>query len=734
MQVPHSLRQRRQALRRLACWLVLPAPFVAACGGGSAGEPAHDPGVVNTFALPLRIVVSVAPYASIDQALQHAADIDWRRDDAAGRAATLAYAARELREHLALAGVDAPIVTRDTSPTQPAVVLWAADAPASEAPAGIATLPTPSSPLGEQGYAITPQAGRLFVTAEHRIGVLYGVYGLLQQLGFAWYDPWETHAPPAQDLARAVHWQRVEARPRISLRGFWVYGEQDVPDAFAVWLARNRLNVGGLASAPMQAMLGLRGWGGTHDLLQQEFSHPGLFEQHPDWFAVVDGERRPVASTGNYFNPAFASPAAARYFADRMIERLESGDLRGIDVLNIWPADDRFDRFDQSPAATAIGNPTDNLLFFYANVGTQLRQAHASGRLSRRVIVAGISYFRTMTPPSNPAVVAALGDIDYVHLFYPIERDWSGRLDADLSAREATRDTMAQMSAWDRVAKLDYGVVEYHNLSAYSAIGLSDMVHFPANFAAMTSGRSALYAYMHPLLRNPGPRRMTNLLLSRLAWNEGGSAGAPGWPEAAGQQLLDDYFSNRYGAHAAQWRAIHELMAASVENAKEMFWTNSLSWLLLQEQIWSVPFYPREQAAAFIPRFRSGGTQDLPAAYSGTQTVRATFRGLDESLQLQEQAARRWVAVLGTVADPAVRQRMDSDLLWFEATAARYRLTSASCDYLLARVRGDGVGELRSRIAHELALLRAAAVTADTISPVDQRAVFDLYAAFADIV
>ena len=39
----------------------------------------------------------------------------------------------------------------------------------------------------------------------------------------------------------------------------------------------------------LQKKLGLRGWGGHHDLLQQEFSRAGIFEQHPDWFAATVG-------------------------------------------------------------------------------------------------------------------------------------------------------------------------------------------------------------------------------------------------------------------------------------------------------------------------------------------------------------------------------------------------------------------------------------------------------------
>jgi hypothetical protein len=202
----------------------------------------------------------------------------------------------------------------------------------------------------------------------------------------------------------------------------------------------------------------------------------------------------------------------------------------------------------------------------------------------------------------------------------------------------------------------------------------------------------------------------------------------------AGAALVRAYFQRRYGEHAGEWQAIHELMAASVENAKEIFGTNSLYWLLLQELIWSVPHYPPAEAADLIARYRIGGAQNLPARFSGMDTIRATFRGLDESMQLQDEAARRWTALLDGPSLPAeVRRRIQDDIEWFAATASRYRLMAATSDFIWARQHGLDLEEPRARIRRETDFLLSSAVLADTISPVDQRVYVDLHRRLAGI-
>lgn len=473
--------------------------------------------------------------------------------------------------------------------------------------------------------------------------------------------------------------------------------------------------------------------GGDHDLLQQEFSRPGLFEQHPDWYALIDGVRQPVIESGNYYNPSFANVDAANYFADRMVQRLANGDLQDVDVLNIWPTDDRFNRFDQSPAALALGNETDNLLHFYLVLGSRLKEAYEGGRLPRKVVVAGISYYLTMVPPTNRSIAAQLQATDYLHIFYLNERSWSDYVDANLPNRDSNRKIVSDLAAWDAIADLNYGVVEYYNYSIFAALALSDFPFLAGNYQMLTRGRGSMFAYMHPLLTNPGPRRLTNTLLSRLAWQARENGNWIGATSDRSEQVVQEYFERRYAGHATEWREIYDLMSQSVENAKEIFGHDSLYFVLFQELIWSKPPYTRSEAVGFVPRYRMGGIQDLPAAFSGGTTVRESFRGLDESIQLQNAAGAKWQSVLARPLAADVRARMESDVAWFMATASRYRLMAATCDYVVAREKQLDLNEPRARMAKEIGLLQSTGVTQDTISPVDQRSFLNYHRALAGI-
>lgn len=712
-------------MRVQAAFAILVCCLIHPVYASNRNQPAP---ISGGFPVPREIVVSIEPYTSMTDALDDIEKIDWERDPLRAKAIGLAYAARELECHLRSAGLEPRVVIHPNRAQQSKIVIALLDqellqvSMASQQQESIDALS-----LGDQGYAIVPSAGQLLVTGRTRVGVLYGVYALLEQIGFAWYDPYETHIPARQELTRSREWEITCHVPSVWRRGFWIYGPQPTPDEFAVWLARNRFNLGGRPRPPLQRLLGIHGWTGEHELLQQEFSRDGLFVEHPEWFAEVGGVRRPIEREGAYFNPSFASGEAAEYFASRIIERLVWGDLQGVDILNVWPVDDRFNRFDQSAAARSLGNETDNLLFFYSNLARRIDVAYAAGKLNRKVTLAGISYFLTMQPPGNQSTLDRLKGENYLHLFYPIERDWNGRFDSGLGDRDANRSLAAAMSRWQNVATFESGVVDYHNMSSYAGVALTDHRHLSGTLEALVSPRRGLYAYMHPLLRNPGPRRLTNALLSRLLWRDLSRAGDDGWALSDHAAVAGDYFLKRYGAHAAEWQIIYDLIARSTENSKEMFGINSLSWLLLQEQIWTTPFYDATTTMAFIERYRDGGVADLPAAFSGAEFERATFRGLDASLALQAEARLRWQKVLEQALPPQIRARMLSDVEWFEATASRYRLLVATIDFLKARQAGTDTGDALARINSEIEHLSETPVTADTISPIDQRAFLTPY-------
>ncbi len=676
------------------------------------------------FPIPRQIVVSIGPYKSVREALGDETRIDWQRDDKRAKYITLAYAAQELQQHLALVGVEVSISVSNelTIPKQSSIILTVAEKE-NKNTVSMSDVNGKSNFFEDESFEIVPKNNHIYVTASNRIGVLNGVYRLLEHIGFAWFDPYETHVPVSKVSMVDLKWQRISEAPKIQLRGFWIY--DTIPDEFAIWLRRNRFNIGGLARSHVKHKLGLKGWGGEHNLLQQEFSPAGLFEKHPEWYSLVSDVRRPIVAAGDYFNPSFANIEACNYFANRIIDRLENGDLKDVDILNVWPSDNRFNNFDQSQLAKILGNETDNLLHFNAVVADQLKRAYSEGRLSRPVIMAGNSYYLTMMPPTNQKIIARLENARYLHIFYPIDRSWSGEIDSDLENRRANNKFVQNLAKWKEAAKFSYGVVDYHNFSVFAAVGLNDMQFFDHNFKVLTSARDGLFAYMHPMLKNPGPRRLTNYLMSQLSWFDPKSDSGDKLVKNKSNQITVNFFDKRYGKWSSPWREIHELMARSAENAQEIFGHNSLYWVLFQHFMWNPAFYTPEECIKFIGKYLIGGTQELPARFSMDETVVETFIGLNESLKLQETARLKWVKTLANVSDSNVQKRMESDVEWFKATASRYHLMKLTSDYFIASNKKRDVNQLSAQIQHEINFLKQSQVTKDTISPVNQRVFLD---------
>jgi len=686
--------------------------------------------------IPQQLVVSAAPFYSVEEAMLAGDSFDETFSSNQMDAIRTVYAAKEIREHLLLLGIEAEIVSPTDKREGPAFILGVLGDERTDPPVSKKALKSIAA-LGPQGYAIIPKNRNLYISSSSSIGTLYGAYRVLEYLGFAWYEMHETHVPRGLTSKERVRWRQIKEKPRIRFRGFWIpQGDSDVmPDEYAVWMARNKLNLGGVVANPvLQRKLGIFGWAGGHKLLQQEFSAPEIFREHPDWFSTIGGKTIPVsAMSKQYVNPKFASREAALFFANRMIDRLENGDLQHVSLLNVWPSDG-IALWDESPEANALGNNSDNLLYFYSIVAARLDEAWASGELSRPVTLCGISYNDTFPPPTNLEVVAKLEHLNYIHVFYPNERSWAGVLDSNLDVRSSNEFIVHCLDQWLKVANFPMGIVNSYNLTNYSGVAITDFEYFADNFAIQTSGREELFAYMHPLLNNPGPRNLTNALLAKLGWINTKKDNLTKKLKTSAKKIIRRYFARRYSQRgrkydflARRWRLIYRLMSRSVENAKELYLRNSLTWLLYRQHINS-PKYSVDEVFEFIDQYRNGGVQPVPPSpFSAYDYDLAMFRGLDKSLKLQRKAERLWKKSLTKDIPDDVRAR---DIEWFEATLSRYKLLDLSCEYYKIVNRNPPSNKqwadyLYNAILDEIDFLKTSPVTDDTVSPlIDQRKVF----------
>ena len=584
----------------------------------------------------------------------------------------------------------------------------------------------PLSELPAQGFAIIPFDDGVTVVGADGIGVLYGVYRLLEHLGFWWFDPAQSHIPTLRDDDLQA-WRIIVEAPRARWRGFHTY-DRSAPPEFLVWMARNRLNLVGPAEAGLAHKLGISRLAASHDFLAEELSPPELFSEHSDWYGSHNFRRQRIERGDSYFNPAFANPEMGHYVGERLVERLATGDLAWADLLAVWPADARSGTFDESLRARRLGNQSDNLLHFYLMVSQAVREGRISGFLTRPVTVTGISYYETWVPPTNQDITTALSGFDFVQVFHMNERDWHSPVMRPDAWNEPNRRLLTSLDAWQS-ADLPGGTMEYYNYSILGDLAVTDLPHMFSNIRASTAVNHELFAYMHPLLEEAGPRRLLDVGMAHATWSSN--------VQESQESFLARYFAARYGVLATQWLAVHRMIASSLRNVRQMFLFTSLEGLLFQHRNYDRPPYEIDEVLAFLERYENGGNRRLPGRIDMLEEEPNSFVGLRESLAIQRLARQRWQAIQAGMP-AALRPVIDEDVQWFESTLRRYELLEETVAMYRALFAPPEVNEAESerRASRILALcdsldtslLRAA------VSGLDQSFVLTPYRSFANEV
>lgn len=671
--------------------------------------------LATSRSLPKELVADFAPFPSWEAALAARSKITDLPNGRAQDAVTLAYAALEIKDHFEMLGTNISISNSRRAIGRNVIILEIV--PDSQLDNNR------SKPIsfGSQASRISVSNAGIKITAETGVGVLYGSYTFLEQIGFDWPDAESLVVPKAPAATLALTEMRDAIWiPKQEYRGFWVYEPARHDDQFLIWMARKKFNVGPGSSPDLRKLLGIFGWGGGHHLLEEVFSEAGLFERHPDWFSRIRFFKRRVASKNSPVNPAFASKGAAIYFADKIAERLEHGDLKNFDILNVWQVDARSRPFDEGWKAWWVGNPSDNMLVFYANVVDRLSEHVASGRLGRKVVIAGASYYQTMVPPRYAESARRLEGKPYLHLFYPIERDWSP-LAYSSGVTATNRRIMDQINGWKASAKLAYGVVDYHNKSKYGGLALNDYQNFADNYAALEQNGMSFFAYMHVTRGDPGPRRLTHALASSLGWRHQNETSSRANIKSKASDVIASYFTERYEKHASAWQHIYGLAASATSNTNEMFGTDSLYLLSVQNVAWAEPIYSSAEVNEFIAGFEKGGRQLRPGRVYGGSDYMANFIGINTSISQIEQAILIGRTEAANAADDRIRQRMQIDLAWLESTLDRYRAARALGRFLVAEPGTPRQANARQNVISILAKLEKSPQLEGTLSPVDQK-------------
>ncbi len=229
-------------------------------------------------------------------------------------------AAEEFRHYLEKStGVNLPLTQSDTVGDQPSIVIGAGPA-AEEVGIYAERLPLEGflvKTVGKNLYIAgddTPGAPTSVHWAEApRTGTWYGVCDFLEShLGIRWFSPGEHGEHVPLNKVVSIPPLNYSDHPQMSLRkcSFWWGDFHDYPQrkVYNEWLRRNRY---GSASV----------WCSWHTWIN-DFKANDYFDDHPEWFALVDGVRRKERSLGAQM--CVTSPGALDQFSRVIVEKRQN--------------------------------------------------------------------------------------------------------------------------------------------------------------------------------------------------------------------------------------------------------------------------------------------------------------------------------------------------------------------------------------------------------------------------
>jgi len=429
------------------------------------------------------------------------------------------YAAEELQRYFQrITGARLPIVTDGEQRTADEIVLGAASVPDD------AGRPNAVDQLGPDGFTLRTAGDRLVIAGAGPRGTLYGVYALLEEkLGVRWFTP-EVEVVPRLDRVALEDLSETQI-PAFEYREvFWSQFMHD-----ADFAARQRLNGNNYALGDKHGgrMAVYFPFVHSFDLLVP----PSLFETHPEYFPMIDGQRK-----GGYVQRCLSHPDVLRIATERVQQWIQEHPEANVISIS---QNDTFNNC-QCPQCKALddaeGSPAASLLRFVNSIAETVEKEHPNVRIDT------LAYQYTRKPPKtvrpHKNVIVRLCSIECCFA-HPLDQCPANKNRRFVEDVEAWRNVAPLLYVWDYTTNFGHYQQPFPNLDVLQA-----NVQFFAN-----RGVKGLFEQGNYSTGGGGEMEpLRAYLLAKLLWN----------PKADVQRHTDEFLNAYYGKAAKQ---IHEYLA-----------------------------------------------------------------------------------------------------------------------------------------------------------------------------
>ena len=441
-------------------------------------------------------------------------------------------AARELSHFLGEMTGAAFAVTRDDAAGSPFEIVLGETNRKS-----IADVALHHRPSTWEGFVVLTERRRLYIMGGSiPRGTLYGVYDFLERdLGVHFLAPQVTHVPRRPTLSLRI--ARRTFDPTFEYRAH--YPPARTRPGYAQWMRRSRVNSFGVASGHVRRL------GHPVHTFATLVPAAKYFEEHPEYFALIDGKR--TSATLCLTNPG---TLAATLETARGWARTASGDPEVRNIIQISQNDsgaycqcNPCARIDAEEGAPMTGA----LVRFLNAAATELEREFPD------VQVETLAYKTAEVPPQRTKVHP-----NVIILMAPIVKDSSRPLTAKQVNYDRNLGDLAQHT--HRIPKSRWARTTYENLLGWRRVaGRVYIWDYPQSFHDFLVPYPSLwsnaenirlfaehgvkgYFPQQPITDGAEMRYLRNYMITRMQWR----------PNLDGQKLVKEFCELYYGPGAGE--------------------------------------------------------------------------------------------------------------------------------------------------------------------------------------